>query len=74
LAITPVLSLQQVEETATLAVAGIEDVLGYLWQALSRHHQHVGAMLSQCACSHRPGQDAGEVQGANAAQGAAFLR
>src|SRR5262245_30559296 len=50
-----VLSLQQIEETATLAVAGIEDVLGDLWQALSRYHQHVGAMLSQCTCSHWPG-------------------
>src|SRR5258706_7321063 len=64
----------EIEETAPLAVVGIEYVLRYWWQALGRDHQHVRSMLAERTSRHRSGEDAGEVQHADPVQGTAVLR
>src|SRR5262245_28650285 len=68
------LLLRQIEEAAALAMVRIQHMLGDLWQLRGGHHQYVGSVLGESSCRHRPRQDAGEVQGADTAQGTVAAR
>src|SRR5262249_22725956 len=63
------LRLVEVEEAAALAVARVHDVLGHLRQVARRHHQHVGAVFRERARGDWAGEDARQVEHADARQG-----